>query len=96
MRGLTATGSGNEKTLWGIVENKGELWKANLNDGKESLSKSKNGAPFGEKRLHQLVLKSSPKNSAAFVSIVGSYLEKYREGAPNSEDLTLLTLKAQG
>ncbi len=58
--------------------------------------KNKNKAPFGEKRFHQLVLKSSPKNSAAFVNIVGSYLEKYREGADDSEDITLLTLKARG
>lgn len=44
MRGLQATGSENEKALWGIVENRGELWNVDMAISKETLAKSNDGA----------------------------------------------------
>ncbi len=40
MRGLQVTGSGEDKKLWGMVENRGELWSVDLARGEERLAKS--------------------------------------------------------
>jgi HAMP domain-containing protein len=48
---------------------------------------------FGEQRLDGLVLKFGPMNSTAFVNMVVNEVDLFHEGAPQRDDITVLTVR---
>ena len=48
---------------------------------------------FGEQRLDGLILKFGPMNSTAFVNMVVNEVDLFHEGASQSDDLTVLTVR---
>jgi serine phosphatase RsbU (regulator of sigma subunit) len=57
--------------------------------------RGEDGAPLGEERWRQIVERVSPKNSSAFVNIVGASLSRFRGEAEPHEDIVVVTLKAE-
>ncbi|MHC4821545.1 MAG: PP2C family protein-serine/threonine phosphatase, partial [Planctomycetota bacterium] len=48
---------------------------------------------FGEENLDGLILKFGPMNSTAFVNMVNNEVDLFHEGAPQRDDLTVLTVR---
>lgn len=51
------------------------------------------GEEFGEQRFYYLVNREAPKNSAAFVNFVANEVDLFHEGAPQQDDVTIVTLR---
>ena len=51
------------------------------------------GEEFGEQRFYYLVSREAPKNSAAFVNFVANEVDLFHEGAPQQDDITLVTVR---
>lgn len=51
------------------------------------------GEPFGEARFRDLVEKLASRNSNAFVNLAVGHIDKWRGAAPQTDDITILTLK---
>jgi serine phosphatase RsbU (regulator of sigma subunit) len=52
-----------------------------------------NGEEFGEQRFYYLVNREAPKNSAAFVNFVANEVDLFHEGAPQQDDITIVTVR---
>jgi len=63
------------------------------NGGPERL-RAPSGEALGEARWREIVERVSPKNSAAFVNIVGGSLSRFRGEAPTDEEVLVVTLKS--
>jgi serine phosphatase RsbU (regulator of sigma subunit) len=51
------------------------------------------GEEFGESRFYASVTKEAPKNSQAFVNFVGSAIDQFHLNTPQSDDITISTVK---
>ncbi len=51
------------------------------------------GEEFGESRFYGAVSSEAPKNSQAFVNFVGAGIDRFHLGAPQSDDITISTIK---
>lgn len=56
-------------------------------------AESAGGEEFGEQRFYYLVSREAPKNSAAFVNFVANEVDLFHEGAPQKDDITLVTVR---
>lgn len=56
-------------------------------------AKNKGGAQYGEERFYYVLNRESPKNSAAFVNLVANDVDLFHEGAPQNDDVTILTAR---
>jgi serine phosphatase RsbU (regulator of sigma subunit) len=55
--------------------------------------KNEKGEEFGEARFRELVEKLASRNSSAFVNLVMGNVDKWRGSAPQTDDVTVATLK---
>ncbi len=51
------------------------------------------GAQYGEEKFYYVVNREAPKNSAACVNFVANDVDLFHEGAPLTDDFTLVTLR---
>jgi serine phosphatase RsbU (regulator of sigma subunit) len=51
------------------------------------------GEEFGEQNFYGAVAREAPKNSQAFVNFVGSTIDRFHLDAPQSDDITISTVK---
>jgi sigma-B regulation protein RsbU (phosphoserine phosphatase) len=51
------------------------------------------GEEFGEARFYGAVTREAPKNSQAFVNFVGSAIDQFHLNTPQSDDITISTVK---
>jgi serine phosphatase RsbU (regulator of sigma subunit) len=51
------------------------------------------GAQYGEERFYYVVNREAPKNSAACVNFVANDVDLFHEGAPLTDDFTLVTVR---
>jgi serine phosphatase RsbU (regulator of sigma subunit) len=54
---------------------------------------NEDGDEFGEQRFYGAVSREAPKNSQAFVNFVGSAIDQFHLPAPQSDDITISTVK---
>ena len=55
---------------------------------------SADGEELGEVGFNKLIAKNAPMHSAAFMNLVERTMEKFREDGPETDDYTIITLKA--
>jgi phosphoserine phosphatase RsbU/P len=51
------------------------------------------GAQYGDERFYYVVNREAPKNSAACVNFVANDVDLFHEGAPLTDDFTIVTLR---
>ena len=56
-------------------------------------ARSQSGAEYGDERFYYVVNRESPKNSAACVNFVANDVDLFHEGAQQTDDFTILTLR---
>ena len=56
-------------------------------------AKNPAGAQYGEERFYYVVNREAPKNSAACVNFVANDVDLFHEGAPLTDDFTLVTVR---
>jgi serine phosphatase RsbU (regulator of sigma subunit) len=56
-------------------------------------AKNAAGAQYGDERFYYVINREAPKNSAAMVNLVANDMDLFHEGAPQLDDLTIVTLR---
>jgi phosphoserine phosphatase RsbU/P len=56
-------------------------------------ARNPSGAQYGEERFYYVLNREAPKNSAACVNLVANDMDLFHEGAPQTDDFTIVTLR---